>query len=137
MSVYTHAALGAAVGVAVGNPLVAFFLGAATHIVSDTVAHFDCDRVWLEVILAVAAGAFLWWLSGRQTTVLCGILGAVSPDLDNLLISIKAIPARFKVFPSHGGYLRHGAELGAVNSMVQVVVFGLFALWVYVAPELL
>jgi hypothetical protein len=137
MSVYTHAALGAAVGIAVGNPLVAFFLGAATHVVSDTVAHFDFDRVWLEIILAVAAGAFLWWLGGWQTAVLYGILGATLPDLDNLIISLKTLPERFKVFPSHGGYLRHGAELGPVNSVVQVVVFGVFALWVYVAPELL
>lgn len=137
MSVYTHTALGAAVGVAVGNPLAAFFLGAATHAVSDEVAHFDFDHVWLEVILAVAAGTFLWWLCGWRTAVLFGILGAALPDLENLLISLKALPESFKLFPSHGGYLRHGSELGPANSIVQVAVFGVLALWVSVAPELL
>jgi len=137
MSVYTHAAMGAAVGIATGNPIIAFLLGAATHMVSDVVSHFDSERLWLEVVLAVAAGALLWWISGWRTVVLFGILGAVLSDLDNLLISLKVLPKRFKVFPSHGNYFRHGAELGAWNAAVQVAVFGVFALWVCVAPDLL
>jgi hypothetical protein len=137
MSVYTHTALGAAVGIAAGNPIAAFLLGAATHMVSDSVAHFDSERVWLEVVLAVAAGALLWWISGWRTVVLFGIMGAALPDVDNLLISLKVLPKRFKVFPSHGNYLRHGAELSARNAAVQVAVFGVFALWVCVAPDLL
>ncbi|UCE28079.1 MAG: hypothetical protein JSW52_04840 [Candidatus Coatesbacteria bacterium] len=137
MSVYTHTALGAAVGIAAGNPVAAFFLGAATHVVSDAVSHYDSERVWLEVVLAATAGVLLSWISGWRTVVLFGILGAALPDVDNLLISLKVLPKRSKVFPSHGGYLRHGVELGVRNAAVQIAVLGVLTLWVCVAPELL
>lgn len=137
MSVYTHVAIGAAAGAATGNPALAFLLGVATHAVSDAVAHFDFAQVWLEVVLAVAAAGFLCWLGDWRITVLIGVIGAATPDLDNLLISLKVLPERFKVFPSHGNYLRHGKELGFGNAAVQLVIFCVAALWVYVAPELL
>ena len=137
MSVYTHTALGAAVGVAAGNPALAFILGALTHVVSDSVAHFDLENVWLEVALAVGAGVFLWWLGGWQLAVLCGMLGGALPDLENLFVSLGILPERYKIFPSHRPYLRHGVMLPGQYIVVQLAVFVVLAGWVYVAPELL
>lgn len=137
MSVYTHAAIGAAVGVACGNPLLAFLLGAGSHAIADTMSHFDFDNVWLEVVLAVIAGVFLWWLGGWQWAVFFGILGASLPDMEHLLYHLKIFKRKTNFFPSHGRVITHGTEIRAANIAFQIGLFVLFSFWVRAAGDIL
>lgn len=41
MTLTTHAAIGAAIGTVVGNPVLGFFLGAASHFLVDMIPHGD------------------------------------------------------------------------------------------------
>ena len=137
MSVYTHAAIGAAVGAASGNPVLAFLLGAASHAIADTMSHFDFDNVWLEVVLGVIAGVFLWWLGGWQWAVFFGILGASLPDMEHLLYHVRIFKRKTNYFPSHNPIITHGKEIKPANIVMQVSLFAVFSLWVKLASDIL
>ncbi|MCP4231176.1 MAG: hypothetical protein GY771_13640 [bacterium] len=137
MSVFTHVAIGAAVGVASGNPVLAFLLGIASHAVADTMSHFDFENVWLETALAIVAGFFLWWLGGWQWAVFFGALGAALPDMEHLMYHIKLFKNKADMFPSHGGTITHGREISPVNILFQAGLFGLFSAWVWAAGYIL
>ena len=108
-----HFIVGAAVGVATGNPYAGFVAGVVSHFVVDTIPHFDVPlsaahdqddnlvftpALWTQVLVDGIVGlVVLAWLWGYLDTfslvspVLWGALGGFFPDLiDNVPFWNKA-----------------------------------------------
>lgn len=112
MTGFVHAALGAALGRAIGHPLVAFGAGACSHVVGDVVPHYDMDIG--EVPLVFGTLIYLAYEHGLKSPQFWGALGAVCPDFEHIPYELKKDPRRYgamkeKWVPTHNGKLRHGA----------------------------
>ena len=97
MMVVAHVAVGAALGAAVGHPVLGFALGVASHIVLDATPHFDAgsfmtpgdetyrlrEYIWAttDVLLAVGFGLWLSWHAQNPVAVAAGGIGGLLPDL--------------------------------------------------------
>ncbi len=111
MTGFVHAALGAALGRAIKNPLVAFGAGAASHVIGDVVPHHDMDIG--EVPLVFGAVIYIAYVHGLKSPQFWGALGAISPDFEHISYELKKDPRRFKAMkekfvPTHNGKLEHG-----------------------------
>ncbi len=99
MTITTHATVGAAIGFHIGNPILGFFLGLASHFLLDMIPHGDSKisdafriqkkRTWpitytaLDAIIAVYLILFIFNLKQHfdELTLSLSIAGAVLPDL--------------------------------------------------------
>jgi hypothetical protein len=135
MSVYTHVAVGAALGSLTANPAAAFVIGLAAHVPADLVSHYDFGRTWMEMVLAAAAlGGFIW-LGGGHLPVILGALGGVLPDAETLVANWRPAFRGRKYFPSHSGALAHGGRKSAADVLLQAAVVAVMAAWLYWAPS--
>jgi hypothetical protein len=103
----THVAVGALLGSFFGSSLVSFFVGLASHIPLDAVRHLDFENLWVDAALTVALLIGVLVVFGFSP-VFFGALGAVAPDIENLLWRVGLLPEERKVFPTHSGLIRHG-----------------------------
>ncbi len=126
MTVLTHMAVGGAVGSLVESRGLAFGLGLLSHVPLDVIPHYEFEKMWLEV--AIVAGFFgtLIATGHAGTGLFWGALGAVLPDLENLLWRLGFLPDNRKVFPGHskryGGLLPHGRALGVRHAWWQGLI---------------
>lgn len=111
MTGFVHAALGAALGKAIKNPLVAFGAGLGSHVVGDVVPHHDMDIG--ETPLVFGTLAYIAYQHGWKSSQFWGALGAVCPDFEHIPYELKKDPRRYaamkeKWVPTHNGKLPHG-----------------------------
>jgi hypothetical protein len=103
----THVAVGALIGSFFESSLASFFLGLASHIPLDAVPHLDFENLWVDAGATVALMAGILILFGFSP-IFFGALGAVAPDIENLLWRIGVMPEERKIFPTHSGLIKHG-----------------------------
>lgn len=102
MQLTTHAAVGAAVGIATGNPALAFIAGFISHHIIDAIAHTDggsynvdvknflsdkriVNIVGFDLILLIVLISVLMEARGFYYPMILGAFGGVLPDLiDNM-----------------------------------------------------
>ena len=103
----THVAVGALIGSFFGNSLASFLVGLASHIPLDAIPHLDFENLWVDAALTIALLAGVLAMFGFSP-VFFGALGAVAPDLENLLWRVGVLPEERKIFPTHSGLIKHG-----------------------------
>ena len=97
MMVTAHVAVGAAVGVATGNPLLGLAAGIASHFVCDMVPHFDAgsfmapgkeiygvrEYVWAVADIVVSTGFIVIMArhSSNPAALVAGGIGGALPDI--------------------------------------------------------
>ncbi|MGD9401765.1 MAG: hypothetical protein PVF95_05800 [bacterium] len=108
----THVAVGALVGSFFGSSLASFLVGLASHIPLDIIPHLDFENLWVDAALTVALLLGVLVMFGFSP-VFFGALGAVAPDLENLLWRLGVLPEERKIFPTHSGLLKHGTTRSA------------------------
>jgi hypothetical protein len=102
-----HVGAGALIGSLFGGRLPAFAVGFVSHIPMDAVPHIDFEDFRLDAVMTMALLGVVLAVSGFSPLFL-GALGAVAPDLENLLWKCGIIPERRKIFPTHSGMIKHG-----------------------------
>ncbi len=126
MTVLTHMAVGGAVGSLVEGRGLSFGLGLASHIPLDVIPHYEFEKMWLEVALVAAFFGALLATGRAGTGLFWGALGAVLPDLENLLWRLGLLPDERKVLPGHsrrfGRLLPHGRALGVRHAWWQGLI---------------
>jgi len=103
----THVAAGAVIGILVDSRLAAFLIGFVSHIPLDAVPHIDFEDYRIDVVMTIGLLAGIFAFSGF-TPILFGAVGAVAPDIENLLWKTGIIDEKRKVFPTHSGLIKHG-----------------------------
>ncbi|MCK4547946.1 MAG: hypothetical protein KAW17_10955 [Candidatus Eisenbacteria sp.] len=116
----THLAVGGVLGGWAGNSGVAFFLGIVSHVVMDAVPHYDTRDFRVDVALTAAGFLAVLGLGYWNSPVFWGAVGAVLPDVENLLWRLGAIRESWRIFPSHTRLIRHGKPLTARGAIPQV-----------------
>lgn len=126
MTVLTHMVVGGAVGSFVDWRGVAFGLGVASHVPLDVIPHYEFKNMWLEVVIVGSFFGVMLATGHAGTGFFWGALGAVIPDLENLLWRLGFISDDHKIFPGHSArfqrFLPHGRSLGVRNAWWQVAI---------------
>lgn len=126
MTVLVHMAVGAATGTLLAGRGAAFLAGVVGHVPLDLIPHYEFEKMWVEAAVAAAFFGGLIAAGFGGSGVFWGALGAVLPDLENLLWRVGVLPERAKVFPGHSGrykrFLRHGAQLGVEHAWWQAAI---------------
>jgi hypothetical protein len=126
LTVITHLAVGAAVGTLTGGRGPAFILGLASHIPLDVLPHYEFEKLWVEVVVVAAALGAMLFLGMAGSGIFWGAVGAVAPDLENLLWRIGLLPGDRKVFPGHSRRFSrvfpHGRTLGPRHALTQIAI---------------
>jgi len=122
MQLTAHAAVGAAVGVATGNPVLAFFAGFISHHIVDAIPHTDGGSyevgvenfardkriitiVGFDLALLILLSFLLSENRGYNLPMILGAFGAILPDLiDNMPFWS---PKLRKIFPFNYYHLFH------------------------------
>ena len=96
MLIAAHSISAATLGQAIGNPVLAFFLGVILHYVLDSIPHYDTtDKgkftvrqilfIATDAVLGFVAMVYLYMNSELGSGFYCGALGGIFPDLlDNV-----------------------------------------------------
>ncbi len=126
MTVLAHMAVGGAVGSFAEGRGFPFALGLLSHVPLDVIPHYEFEKMWLEAAVVVAALGGMILAGYGGTGIFWGALGAVVPDLENLLWRLGILPGRWKMFPGHARWLRrvipHGRSLSARHVWWQVAL---------------
>ena len=120
----THVAVGALIGSFFESSVASFLLGLGSHIPLDAIPHYDFENLWVDAALTVALLIGVLLVFGLSP-VFFGALGAVAPDLENLLWRTGLLAEERKVFPTHSGLIKHGAAKpakGWLAGLAMVVV---------------
>jgi hypothetical protein len=126
-----HVAVGAVLGGFLGNSLLSFGTGFASHIPLDAIPHFDFKDFKVDAAVTLGLlGAVM--VAAPFTPVFFGALGAVLPDFENLLWKLKIIGEKRKVFPTHSGLIRHGRATASGGLRTEILVSILCAIAVAV-----
>jgi hypothetical protein len=108
-----HVAAGALIGGVVDSFMYAFLVGLGSHIPLDAIPHVDFRDFRVDAAVSVVLLVGILSFSGFSP-IFVGALGAVAPDLENLLWKAGIIEEGSKVFPTHSGLIRHGnARIGS------------------------
>jgi hypothetical protein len=121
-----HMAVGGAVGSLVGGRGGAFALGVASHVPLDVGPHYEFGRMWIEVIVVSGVLGGMVVTGHAGSPVFWGAVGAVAPDIENVLWRSGALPEKWKLFPGHAlrlwRFFPHGRTLGTRHIWWQVVL---------------
>jgi hypothetical protein len=128
----THVAVGALIGSLLGNSAASFLAGIVSHIPLDAVPHFDFENLWVDAALTVALLVAVLVVFGFSP-VFFGALGAVAPDIENLLWRVGVLPEERKIFPTHSGFIRHGTTRRAKGPWAGIAMAVVSVLIVVVA----
>lgn len=128
----THVAVGALIGSFLESSLISFFIGLGSHIPLDMIPHFDFENLWVDALLTVALLIGVLIVFGFSP-VFFGALGAVAPDLENLLWRVGVLPEERKIFPTHSGLIKHGAARPARGLLASLAMAALSVAIVIVA----
>jgi hypothetical protein len=134
----THVAAGALVGSFLGNGLLAFGLGFASHIPLDMIPHIDFEDFRIDAFATVCLLGGIMVVAG-PSPIFWGALGSVAPDFENLLWKTNIIRERQKIFPTHSGLIAHGRARAAKGIATEVLVsafsVAIVALAVFIGGE--
>ncbi|MEA3409161.1 MAG: hypothetical protein U9Q95_02325 [Candidatus Eisenbacteria bacterium] len=126
MTAITHLAVGAAVGSFTDNQAGAALLGLVSHVPLDVLPHYEFEKMWVEVAVVFAALAAMLMAGMGRTCIFWGAVGAVVPDIENLLWKLGVLPGEAKIFPGHSPRLSrafsHGRSLGPRHALTQVAI---------------
>lgn len=127
-----HAALGAAIGRLVRNPVLAFVAGVVSHGVGDVIPHHDMGPA--ETPLVFGTLARIGQQHGLKSGQFWGALGGVCPDFEHIPAELRKDPRRFeamdeKLFPTHNNRVKHAewphAEIWGVAMQIALFFVGL------------
>jgi hypothetical protein len=119
MMTMAHAAAGAAISRAVGNPVLAMAACVGAHALLDLPRHEDLDHR-SEAILTVATGGVTAGLFGLGSREFWGGFFCALPDLEHV-----ARPNARRLFPTHRYPWLHGCvPTPCVSAAVQVAASG-------------
>jgi len=128
VTVLTHMAVGAAAGSFVGGRVPAALLGVLSHIPLDLIPHYEFQKLWVEVAVVAAALGTMVATGLWRAPVFWGAVGAIVPDIENLLWRLGVLPDSGKVFPGHSDklarWLPHGRALSIRHAWWQIVMAG-------------
>ena len=121
----THIVTGGALGYLIDRPVQATLVGVGSHIVLDTIPHYDPDSELGYVIDALLGVLTLTFIAGSTTirridgrhALLWGAIGGALPDTELLMNLVENVEPEQYVFPSHDGTLPH-LQTGLVASTV-------------------
>lgn len=102
-----HALTGAAIGGRCRSRGQALLLGAISHLAADALPHRDLDIAREAVLLAGALG-IIGLTRGAESREFAGAIGAVLPDLENVVARALKIPESRLLLPTHSTY--HGRK---------------------------
>lgn len=126
MTVITHLAVGAAAGSLTDNAAGAALLGLLSHVPLDVLPHYEFDKMWVEVAAVAAVFTAMLVAGMGHTGIFWGAVGAVVPDIENLLWRLGVLPDEKKIFPGHSPRLSrffpHGRSLGPRHALTQVAI---------------
>ena len=126
MTVITHMAVGAAAGSFTGSPAGAALLGLVSHVPLDVLPLYVFEKMWVEVATVSAVFVAMLAAGMGRTGIFWGAVGAVVPDIENLLWRAGVLPREKKVFPGHSPRLSrifpHGRSLGPRHALTQVAI---------------
>lgn len=126
MTVITHLAVGAAAGSFTDNAAGAALLGLVSHVPLDILPHYEFEKMWVEVAVVVAVFAAMLAAGMGRTGIFWGAVGAVVPDIENLLWRLGILPDERKVFPGHSPrlyrFFPHGRTLGPRHALTQIAL---------------
>jgi hypothetical protein len=117
----THVAAGALIGGFIDSRIAAFVLGVGSHIPLDMVPHIDFEDYRVDGLMTAALLAGILAMTGLSP-VFFGALGAVAPDLENLLWKTGIIREDQKIFPTHSGLIGHGRAKAARRVRTEILV---------------
>lgn len=98
------------IGSLFGGRSAAFAVGFVSHIPMDAIPHVDFKDFRVDAVMTMGLLGAVLVVSGFSPVFL-GALGAVAPDLENLLWKCGIIPEGRKIFPTHSGVIKHGRAL--------------------------
>lgn len=124
MCAVTHVAAGAVIGILVDSRLAAFLIGLVSHIPLDAIPHIDFEDYRVDVVMTIVVLAGIFAFTGF-TPILFGAIGAVAPDIENLLWKTGIIDEKRKVFPTHSGLIKHGRATVGRGPAVAIVMSAL------------
>jgi hypothetical protein len=108
-----HIVTGFAVGSRCRSIPAAFVAGVASHAALDALPHHDYQHLAAHASDAVLGVAFTGAMRrrcrrDRRLAGIAGAIGAVLPDIENLLWILGRLDRGKMLYPSHSGLVRHG-----------------------------
>jgi hypothetical protein len=122
-----HALMGATLARFCNTKTQAALLGGASHAVADMLPHRDFDLPE-EAFLLAGALTVVWARKGSDSREFAGALGAVLPDLENLIGRVRRLPDEELLLPTHRHL--HGPEAPNLIPQLALASVGLAALLV-------
>lgn len=121
----THAAVGAAIGSRIQDPMLGIVAGLLSHAVLDAIPHSDYEGAEFGIVDFVAGALFVtgFALDRAGPGSVWAIAGATFPDLEVALAEFGLIDRLW--FPSHSGLLTHGRLGGILGVIIQGLTLGL------------
>ena len=120
-----HALVGAGLGRLCHTRTQAALLGGASHIAADMLPHRDLD-IPREAALLGAALTVIAAARGADSREFAGALGAVAPDIENLIGRLRGLPDEALLLPCHNRH--HGRETKGFASQLAFALIGLTVL---------
>ena len=120
-----HALLGSTLARFCGSRTQAALVGSASHPLADMAPHRDLE-IPQEAVLLAGALCVIAAARGVESREFAGALGAVFPDVENLIGRMCGIPEERLLLPTHSRY--HGRETGDFHGQLAIVAVGLASL---------
>jgi hypothetical protein len=120
-----HALLGSTLARCCGSRTQAALVGSASHPLADMAPHRDLE-IPQEAVLLAGALCVIAAARGVGSREFAGAVGAVFPDVENLIGRICGIPGERLLLPTHSKY--HGRETGDFHGQLAIVAVGLASL---------
>ncbi|UCC69317.1 MAG: hypothetical protein JSV79_05230 [Armatimonadota bacterium] len=120
-----HALTGAALGGLCQSRGQAAALGAISHLAADALPHRDL-KVSEEAVLLGAALGMIGVTQGWGSREFAGAVGAVLPDVENVVARALDIPQSRLLLPTHRGY--HGRRTSGFRGQLALALASLAVL---------
>ena len=120
-----HALLGSTLARFCGSRTQAALVGSASHPLADMVPHRDLE-IPQEAVLLAGALCLIAAARGVESREFAGALGAVLPDVENLIGRMCDIPEERLLLPTHSRY--HGRKTGDFCGQLAIVAVGVASL---------
>lgn len=126
MIVAVHALIGATLARLCKTNTQAAFLGSVSHPLADMLPHRDLE-VPEEAVLLAGTLTLIAAARGLDSREFVGALGAVAPDIENLVGRMFEIPEERLLLPTHSHY--HGPKTRDFHGQLALAAIGLIALF--------
>ena len=120
-----HALVGATLGRLCHTRTQAVALAGVSHIAADMLPHRDLE-IPQEAGLLAAALAVIAAARGADSREFAGAVGAVAPDIENLIGRMRGLPDEKLLLPSHNRY--HGRKTQGFEGQLALALVGVAVL---------